>query len=581
MVFLDIALRNAARGFRVHPLIPKDKRPLLKDWPALATSDRVQIETWAAQYPEANAGAAADDQFCMLESDDLPALVSKLTDASVLDFVYTVQARPNRPHFYFRQTDATRALGNCDLPGVFEFKQHNRYVVAEGSISPYGPRYELVCDGPIIPMPDSLAADLKRLYGERRRNDAQTAGEPIGYGGRHDFLTSVAGKLRNSGLDADAIHAALIPINEARCAPPLPEADIEHIAQSVARYELPKPAPEVTVGEPTAPEAPRDWRTLFHTKEETINAPPLTFLIDNFLQTEGVTAIAAPVRERKTLISLNMAKALLTGEPLFGHFKVTQKPERVLYLVPEMALGPFSDRLKRLGLLDYVGNTLFYRTMTAEGRLRLTDANLAPALPGSVVFLDTAVRFMDGDEKDSSDVRIFAEQVFSLLRAGALAVVLLHHSLKAASKADTFELEDALRGSGDIGAFLSACWGTRLQDPAHPYQSRSYIDNLKQRDFECTPFEVTCNEDGVLTYCNDVATPTLASRTQYKGNRDGKDEQAAAIVAAHPDLSVRALAAVLKDNGVPRSPAWVTRTRAKPKYDAQQETPTKGPVSRE
>src|SRR5438067_1948004 len=48
---------------------------------------------------------------------------------------------------------------------------------------------------------------------------------------------------------------------------------------------------------------------MFHSQAEAQNAPPVTFLIKDFLQREGVTALAAPVRERKSLIALNMVHA--------------------------------------------------------------------------------------------------------------------------------------------------------------------------------------------------------------------------------------------------------------------------------
>ena len=67
-------------------------------------------------------------------------------------------------------------------------------------------------------------------------------------GGRHALFTSVAGKLRVSGLDADAIHAALIPINGAICADPVSDADLEHIAESVSRYAVPEPEIAVVIG---------------------------------------------------------------------------------------------------------------------------------------------------------------------------------------------------------------------------------------------------------------------------------------------------------------------------------------------
>src|SRR5579864_7779336 len=63
-----------------------------------------------------------------------------------------------------------------------------------------------------------------------------------------------------------------------------------------------------------------EWSGMFHSLDETLNSPPVTFLIKDFLQRDGVTAIAAPVRERKSLIALNIAHALVTGEKLFDHF---------------------------------------------------------------------------------------------------------------------------------------------------------------------------------------------------------------------------------------------------------------------
>src|SRR5271166_1749657 len=102
----------------------------------------------------------------------------------------------------------------------------------------------------------------------------------------------------------------------------------------------------------------------FHTREEAMNAPPISFLIEGFLQREAVTAIAGPVRERKSLVALNVAHALVTGEKLFDHFEVVKRPKQVLYLCPEVSLGPFTDRVKKIGLLDYVERGFFYRTLS-------------------------------------------------------------------------------------------------------------------------------------------------------------------------------------------------------------------------
>jgi hypothetical protein len=302
---------------------------------------------------------------------------------------------------------------------------------------------------------------------------------------------------------------------------------------------------------------------LFHSHDEAVNAPPVTFLIKDFLQCEGVTALAAPVRERKSLIALNMVHALVTGEKLFDYFEVVKKPKRVLYLCPEVSLGPFTDRVKKIGLLPFVGHEFFYRTMSAEGHLDLTDEVFQMALPGSVVFLDTAIRFLNGDENSSKDVRAFADTIFSLLKNGAEAVVLIHHSPK--DSGDTMTLENAMRGSGDMGAFLACCWGTKLQDPEHPYESRSYLENLKQRDFESKPIEVTCGADCRMHIVGDPTTDhvSLQTRRGNKGNKDGKDKAAEAVIRANASMPVRKLQEELAALEIDRGTTWIAKARAR------------------
>lgn len=306
-------------------------------------------------------------------------------------------------------------------------------------------------------------------------------------------------------------------------------------------------------------DADAEWLDLFHSVKDAWNAPPVTFLIDGFLQREGVTAIAAPVRERKTLIAMNIAHALVTGEKLFGHFEVVNKPKRVLYLCPEASLGPFTDRIKKIGLLEHVGNRFFYRTLSADGHLKLDDEVFQDALPGSVVFLDTAIRFLDGDENSSKDVRNFADSIFQLLKNGAESVVLLHHSPK--NSGDKMTLENAMRGSGDMGAFLASCWGTKLQDPDNPYKSTSFMSNLKQRDFESADFQLTCDADCRMRYVDPgLEVATLASR-KNRPNKDGLEGRAMEIIRANPTLSIRQTVQALKDAGIKRGTTWVLDKR--------------------
>jgi hypothetical protein len=116
----------------------------------------------------------------------------------------------------------------------------------------------------------------------------------------------------------------------------------------------------------------------------------------------------------------------------------------------------------------------------------LSDPRLLDAVKGADVFLDTAVRFMVGDENSATEQKVFAETLFALQRAGARTITGAHHSPKSFGKDNFMTLENVLRGSGDIGAMLCSCWGLSQIDAA---SNRIFVQNVKARDFlPCEPF---------------------------------------------------------------------------------------------
>jgi hypothetical protein len=464
------------------------------------------------------------------------------------------------------------ALSDCDwaLDGCAgQIKSAKGYVMAAGCIHPdSGERYEVIVDAPIVPVPNAMLALKKAATAPRE------PGKKIGVGeGRHGSLMSVAGTLRNKGLEWPGILATLTPLNVEMCEEPISDDDLEHIAKSAGGYPLPEPEVEITLGRGNKPETPVDWRTHYHTKEEMENAPPLTFLIHGFLPEESIVAIAAPVGQRKSLIALNVAHALVTKEKLFGYFEVSKQPVRVLYLCPEMGIRSFTDRCRNMGLMPYVGDTLFVHTMSSETPLTLPDLQ-TEELKGAVAILDTAIRFLEGDENSSQDMKRFAKQIFRLLKDGAAAVVMLHHSQKGTKDSSELTLENVMRGSGELGAFLMTCWGTRLQDPENEYESASYIRNCKPRDFKYRkPFEVIGADraPGATGYDPDNPSCRLVvvdpdgevqlKAREFKGNKDGKDEAATIYVKAHMKESLREIVAGLKAMGIKRGKDWVSERR--------------------
>ena len=189
---------------------------------------------------------------------------------------------------------------------------------------------------------------------------------------------------------------------------------------------------------------------------------------------------------------------------------------------------PFSARLRTFRLTEYLGDRLFVQTLSAKTPLTLTDPRLLTAAEGADIFLDTAIRFMQGDENDASEQRAFAESLFRLQAAGARTITGAHHSPKAFSKDNVMTLENVLRGSGDIGAMLCTAWGLKQIDPA---TNSIYIANVKPRDFQpCEPFIIKgrpCLDEtgyfemthppgfaGTLSEHRDVGRPELPEKDE-------------------------------------------------------------------
>lgn len=576
--FLESALELADRGWAVHPLRVGDKQPTIPDWPNRASTDANRIREWWGITPNANVGIACglsnlfvvDVDHGLASWEDFNAW----RERNNLPKTYTVRTgrRENAdgsPAYAVQMyySGAIECNGAWELDGCRgEIRSAGGQVMAVGNIHPVTKeRYALI--GTDIGLASRPAVFEQSI----RKPERPKPGEPVrmlGKGeGRHPLLMSKLGLWHRQGLtECEAIGAAG-GLNVEQFTDPIPDAEIEETVRTCWSKWLPTEVPpEVVIGKGTPVQEAKaellDWKTRYHTFDEMNDAPPPSFLIEGFLQKDVISAIAAPVAQRKSLIAANVAHALLTTGKLFDHFVVTERPERVIYLCPEMGLHSFADRLKRLGLMEYVGKTLFCRTMNSEGRVLLAD--LSPEeLTGACVIVDTAVRFIQGDENSSEHMRVFAEECFGLMKGGAASVLVLFHSGKGTKETSELTLENAMRGSGELGAFVSSCWATRLQNPEEPYKSASFLTNVKQRDFESKPFEVTCGADCRL---HIVAPPdsnvVLNSKAQgNKSNADGREDEAIQMLKDNPDLPIRGLVLMLKEAGIQRGKTWVSDKR--------------------
>lgn len=231
------------------------------------------------------------------------------------------------------------------------------------------------------------------------------------------------------------------------------------------------------------------WRQKFHVLKELAEGEPRQ-LVKQILP-EGITFFGSLSGVCKTWFAMALAKALVTGDKFLEVFDVTEK-RSVLYLCPEM--GERAIRARGVKLRLPMDDGFFCQTIS-DGAIALNDPLLFQAvrdLNGPVIFLDTAIRFSDAESENDSreNATGLANLAFALLRAGAIAVVCLHHSKKAQGESTFMTLENVLRGTGDFGAMADCVWG--LQHARKRKGNNQWDDDYQQESKTLTRVYIEC-----------------------------------------------------------------------------------------
>jgi hypothetical protein len=258
-LFKDIAIPLVARNVPVIPLRPKTKIAFLNNWQEIASTDLAKIEKWDDEYSDANAACVAFSKpdgiwFLEIDRSGFVQTIEEQTGQKIPD-TFMVRSSPGRGHFYFKQTPASIRMGNLqgkDENGkeAWSARVDNRYVVAPGSYHPTsGKRYETLRDSPIIAAPDWLIQWCSSQKTEDKKITASVDGAKIPRGLHDTTLTSIGGKLRQDGLEEEAIYNALVEVCEKRCEDHGTDYRemCRKISKSVCRYAI-AVAPGVVLG---------------------------------------------------------------------------------------------------------------------------------------------------------------------------------------------------------------------------------------------------------------------------------------------------------------------------------------------
>ena len=299
---LRVALDCVRHGWFIFPCVPGDKVPIKGVSGYLdASNDEARVRAWWEREPRANIAMSPgksgkvvldvdhgltceDDLRAFMAAHDLPETYAVHTGARI-------DKETGGPTYRVQLYYDGAGVDTFNGWTVGEYKGDVRgtwgHVMVAGCIHPDSKeRYEVLWDLPFTPVPNFVRA-LRPSAKVREALDDPTA--PI-VEWRNDTLYRVLCKHRANGADAEMIrdfaHRAV-----AKMPNPLDEEELETIITNVCKKPvgLPEPIPVLGGGTaaPAAQEPPRDWREHYHTREEMENAPPVDFLIENFLADES------------------------------------------------------------------------------------------------------------------------------------------------------------------------------------------------------------------------------------------------------------------------------------------------------
>ncbi len=259
---LDAALSYARRGWLVLPLHTPHagkcscgnsacgspgKHPRTTHGLKDARLDEATIRRWWNLWPDANIGVVTGTKSGPVVLDlDVRDGTDGPTTAEAL-FGFKPESHYQRTgggglHCFFRRPDLlhvkSRTGKGAIAPGV-ELKADGGYVVVPPSVHWSDKCYEWLShpeiDGERLPELPSWALDGAAQDAKHSRRENRIAG-PIRELERNVTLTSLAGSMRCRGMTVQAIEAALLAENTARCDPPLTEKEVRRIAASIGKY---------------------------------------------------------------------------------------------------------------------------------------------------------------------------------------------------------------------------------------------------------------------------------------------------------------------------------------------------------
>lgn len=241
----------------------------------------------------------------------------------------------------------------------------------------------------------------------------------------------------------------------------------------------------------------------------------------------------------KTFAMCHMALTMAGGGDYMGHYKI-QRPRSILILDEESGPSRLGHRLNLLAVGSGINLADLPIYVSSMNHLRLDKqkdfdriVKSAEAHSAEVLFIDSLVRIHGGDEQAAKDMSRFFEKI-ERLRETVASVCILSHIRKPPPGALRDDSIFAIRGSGDIGAWVDCGY------LAEYYRGNFRMECVKFRDGQRPePFEFAIEDvesGGVRMVYKGTAKKVLGALEQHIQQilnvmQDGQERKTADIQA--------------------------------------------------
>lgn len=424
MNFMKWALHYASKGMYVFPLSPGTKIPLANtSGHNDATTDPERIVEWWKDYPDANIGLnCGKSGIVVVDVDTKDGKVGSQSLFAVagddLHLLDTVRSKTwsGGEHLFYK---GSCPCSQSELGQNLDIKGEGGYVVlAPSRISEKGKtgtyEWKKGYGGEkleFLDFPDKLRPLAKDKVPLKEI-------EHIFENSRHSTIVRFGGFCRHIGMTVPEIISALHAINEERCVPPLPRAEVDKIAKSMGIY---------LQGE-VEPVKPPEYG--FKTAKQILEraSDRAEWIVENLIRQSAVCLLSASPGAGKSTLMRTLASCVANGESflhrhcrkgLVGWVGLEESDQDLSDAIEDMALLE-NDNIVYAGISD----------IPPDGRIKFLEAFIIERNP-SLVIIDTLGEFFEiKDINHYSDTGNALKPLMALRARYGTAFMLLHHNSK-------------------------------------------------------------------------------------------------------------------------------------------------------